>query len=304
MSATYLPTELVAEPLFYGALGRAAQYRSPLEGRSPAAYAPPAAPQPDVGLGDSLGQPAKSMPSPEQTLGAMARSAAFGLGFATNPIAAGLGAFGALGLADALGQKPSFSPRSVAMNAITNPLDRGPLVTDKPVAALDIGTPTPSFGEFGYGDLGDKVGGSLDINSNDPQAGGQKGADPNEGGVAAGPGDKGNPDGGDKGFAGGGYVGGGGALLELAGGGKVAIGVGGGLDDLIPTSIDGRRAAKLSDGEFVIPADVVSMMGDGSTRAGSQRLYDLVKNVRSEKTGTSQQAGPLPVGDILRRIFK
>jgi hypothetical protein len=93
----------------------------------------------------------------------------------------------------------------------------------------------------------------------------------------------------------------GGGLIPLAGGGKIAIGPGGGLDDLIPTSIDGRRAAALSDGEFVIPADVVSMMGDGSSNAGARRLYDLVKQVRQEKTGTNQQAGPLPVGEILKR---
>jgi hypothetical protein len=92
-----------------------------------------------------------------------------------------------------------------------------------------------------------------------------------------------------------------GGLVELQGGGKVAVGPGGGLDDLIPTSIEGRRAAALSDGEFVIPADVVSMMGDGSSNAGARRLYDLVRQVRDTKTGTTRQAGPLPVGDILKR---
>lgn len=92
-----------------------------------------------------------------------------------------------------------------------------------------------------------------------------------------------------------------GGLVPLAGGGKIAVGPGGGLDDLIPTSINGRRAAALSDGEFVIPADVVSMMGDGSTNAGSRRLYDLVRQVRDTKTGTTRQASPLPVGEILKR---
>ena len=95
----------------------------------------------------------------------------------------------------------------------------------------------------------------------------------------------------------------GGGLVPLAGGGKIAIGPGGGLDDLIPTSIDGRRAAALSDGEFVIPADVVSMMGDGSSNAGARRLYDLVKQIRETKTGTERQASPLPVGEILKRTL-
>lgn len=94
-----------------------------------------------------------------------------------------------------------------------------------------------------------------------------------------------------------------GGLIGLANGGKVAVGPGGGLDDLIPTTIDGRQAARLSDGEFVIPADVVSMFGDGSTSAGSRRLYDLVKTVRREKTGNARQAGPLRVGGILERVL-
>lgn len=110
------------------------------------------------------------------------------------------------------------------------------------------------------------------------------------------------------GFADGGYVDepeafAQGGLVPLAGGGKIAIGPGGGLDDLIPTTIGGRRAAALSDGEFVVPADVVSMMGDGSSNAGARRLYDLVKQVREVKTGTDTQARPLPVGDILKRTL-
>jgi hypothetical protein len=95
-----------------------------------------------------------------------------------------------------------------------------------------------------------------------------------------------------------------GGLVPLAGGGKIAIGPGGGLDDLIPTSINGRRAAALSDGEFVVPADVVSMMGDGSSNAGARRLYDLVRQIREAKTGTNEQAGPLPVGTILKRSLR
>lgn len=95
-----------------------------------------------------------------------------------------------------------------------------------------------------------------------------------------------------------------GGVVALEGGGKIAIGPGGGLDDLIPTSINGRRAAALSDGEFVIPADVVSMFGDGSSNAGARRLYDLVRQVRETKTGRSEQAGPLPVGEILKRSLR
>lgn len=122
---------------------------------------------------------------------------------------------------------------------------------------------------------------------------------------AAGPGDPGAAGEGDgDNYAVGGLVGyARGGVIQLEGGGKVAIGPGGGLDDLIPTSINGQRAAALSDGEFVVPADVVSMMGDGSSNAGARRLYDLVRQIRQEKTGTSKQAGPLPVGELLKRTM-
>lgn len=91
---------------------------------------------------------------------------------------------------------------------------------------------------------------------------------------------------------------------DFAAGGSVVRGLGSGLDDLVPTTINGRRAAALSDGEFVVPADVVSMMGDGSTDAGARRLYDFMNTVRQHKTGTTEQAGPLPIGDILKRSLR
>lgn len=93
-----------------------------------------------------------------------------------------------------------------------------------------------------------------------------------------------------------------GGVIQLAEGGKIAVGPGGGLDDLIPTSIDGHTAAELSDGEFVMPADVVSMMGDGSSSAGARRLYDLVKQVRELKTNSAEQAPPLQFQDVLRSL--
>lgn len=95
-----------------------------------------------------------------------------------------------------------------------------------------------------------------------------------------------------------------GGVVELFGGGKVAVGPGGGMDDLIPTTIDGGRLANLSDGEFVIPADVVSAVGDGSTNAGATRLYDLVKAIRQQKTGTERQARPVQFEQILRQVMR
>lgn len=83
--------------------------------------------------------------------------------------------------------------------------------------------------------------------------------------------------------------------MMLAGGGAI-IGAGGGLDDLIQTDISGVTPARLSDGEFVIPADVVSAMGDGSTKAGSEVLYDMIKNIRRHKYGRDKQPPSLKSG--------
>ena len=46
----------------------------------------------------------------------------------------------------------------------------------------------------------------------------------------------------------------------------------------------------MSQDEFIIPADVVSMLGDGSSQAGSEELYGMMDRVRQTKTGTTKQA--------------
>lgn len=65
--------------------------------------------------------------------------------------------------------------------------------------------------------------------------------------------------------------------------GRAVKGPGKGQDDLVPASIDGREPAALSDGEFVVPADAVSSMGDGSTDAGVAQLQQMVDGVRKQK---------------------
>ena len=64
-----------------------------------------------------------------------------------------------------------------------------------------------------------------------------------------------------------------------------------GMADLIPATIDGTQPAALSDGEFVIPADVVSHLGNGNSDAGAEQLYSMMDRVRDERTGTTKQ-GP------------
>jgi hypothetical protein len=56
-------------------------------------------------------------------------------------------------------------------------------------------------------------------------------------------------------------------------------GDGDGMSDSIPATIEGKQPARLADGEFVIPADVVSHLGNGSTKAGSKRLYAMLDKV-------------------------
>ena len=73
-------------------------------------------------------------------------------------------------------------------------------------------------------------------------------------------------------------------------------GPGGGMDDLIQTSIEGKQAAAVSPQEFVVPRDVVAKLGKGSYDQGSKKLYSLMKNVRKIKTGTTKQPNELTLG--------
>lgn len=67
-------------------------------------------------------------------------------------------------------------------------------------------------------------------------------------------------------------------------------GGGDGMSDSIQATINDKQPARLADGEFVIPADVVSGIGNGSSKAGAKRLYGMMDRVRKERTGTTKQA--------------
>jgi hypothetical protein len=66
-------------------------------------------------------------------------------------------------------------------------------------------------------------------------------------------------------------------------------GQGDGMSDSIPATIEGKQPARLADGEFVVPADVVSHLGNGSSKAGSKRLYAMLDKVRKARTGNKKQ---------------
>jgi len=71
--------------------------------------------------------------------------------------------------------------------------------------------------------------------------------------------------------------------------GKYLAGASDGMADQVPATVDNVEPAALSDGEYVIPADVVSHLGNGSSDAGSKRLYAMMDKVRQARTGTEKQ---------------
>ena len=86
--------------------------------------------------------------------------------------------------------------------------------------------------------------------------------------------------------------------IKMAQGGLASFAQGGdnylrggtdGMADKLDTTIDNKQAAKLSHGEFVIPADVVSHLGNGNSDAGAERLYDMMAKIRKARTGNSEQ---------------
>jgi hypothetical protein len=86
------------------------------------------------------------------------------------------------------------------------------------------------------------------------------------------------------------YMGGG--VASMAKGGmapRFLSGGGDGMSDDIKATINGKQPARLADGEFVIPADVVSHLGNGSSKAGAKQLYSMMDKVRTARTGNKKQ---------------
>lgn len=96
---------------------------------------------------------------------------------------------------------------------------------------------------------------------------------------------------------------GGGSVIRMADGGlstlgdyaaggspRLLKGPGDGMSDNIPATIGTKQPARLADGEFVVPADVVSHLGNGSTDAGAKQLYKMMDRIRQQRTGKKKQA--------------
>ena len=90
----------------------------------------------------------------------------------------------------------------------------------------------------------------------------------------------------------------GGGIGNLGGysdGGRMLKGPGDGVSDSIPASIEGKRPARLADGEFVVPARAVSELGNGSTEAGSKQLYAMLDRIAAKRKsgkGLAYNANP------------
>jgi hypothetical protein len=82
------------------------------------------------------------------------------------------------------------------------------------------------------------------------------------------------------------YAGGGYNLGDYSDGGRLLRGPGDGVSDSIPATIANKRPARLADGEFVVPARIVSELGNGSTEAGARKLYAMMDRIQRARRKT------------------
>jgi hypothetical protein len=90
-------------------------------------------------------------------------------------------------------------------------------------------------------------------------------------------------------------------LGSYSDGGRLLRGPGDGVSDSIPAMIGQKQQARLADGEFVVPARIVSELGNGSTEAGARQLYAMMdrvqkarkKTVGKDKAATNSRAAKL-----------
>lgn len=209
--------------------------------------------------------------------------------------------------------KPSYGIAAIAPTIDTSPK---PLVEEDPYngplskykfdpdkyRAREFSPPNPYYQpqmyRYGYAE-----GGPIERMSNQNEVGmntGYPGADINQGAyatpyqtpisrnVVTGSADTGiNPMNGEMRFANGGGIS---TLGGYSDGGRLLKGPGDGMSDNIPAQIGSKQPARLADGEFVVPADVVSHLGNGSTDAGARQLYSMMDRIRAQRTGKKKQA--------------
>ena len=82
-------------------------------------------------------------------------------------------------------------------------------------------------------------------------------------------------------------------------GGRLLKGPGDGVSDSIPASIGSKQPARLAEGEFVIPARIVSEIGNGSTDAGAKRLYAMMDRIKDRRRKTKDIAADTKAYNLL-----
>lgn len=78
-------------------------------------------------------------------------------------------------------------------------------------------------------------------------------------------------------------------LGDYSDGGRLLKGPGDGVSDSIPATIANKRPARLADGEFVVPARIVSELGNGSTEAGARKLYAMMDRIQKARGKTTSK---------------
>ncbi len=144
-----------------------------------------------------------------------------------------------------------------------------------------IGVSSPSSGLSGLHGVGGGGGGGGGVSTGSGSGGGA---------AAMGTGGHGMAAGAASGAANGGlmaaYAAGGSHLGDYSDGGRLLRGPGDGVSDSIPAMIGKKQPARLADGEFVVPARIVSELGNGSTEAGARKLYAMMDRIQKARKKT------------------
>jgi hypothetical protein len=92
------------------------------------------------------------------------------------------------------------------------------------------------------------------------------------------------------------------SLGSYSDGGHFLKGPGDGMSDDIPATIADKHPARLANEEFVIPADVVSHLGNGSSESGAKVLYDMMAKIRKARTGNPKQGKQIDAHKFMPKV--
>jgi len=206
---------------------------------------------------------------------------------------AGLTAANTAGVEDARGILSGYTPTTAAeaqnpwtkagVTALATPWNPKPAAT----TGTTTGTTAATTGASGVASLIDSPEEALAWYKQNSPYGAEKTAPVNQTGTV---GDQSNYGSDNSGGGGSGNSGGmaQGGILNMAKG-RYLQGATDGMADKLPAQIDNNQPAALSHGEFVIPADVVSHLGNGNSDAGAKKLYQMMDRIRMDRTGTKKQ---------------